>query len=130
MKSATQQLKGVLNPMREIQIVRTNEVPLNFVGDVVAFATTNNNTNARKTRWTELTLYETKSGKFVSESVGVSTHDYEMNITYAEVFDRLPDAIQFFRNKDGHFTWASGQIIEQAREKFGSELQAFGETVE
>jgi len=117
----------------KIKIYRSNGVPLHFEGEVVAFVTTNKSGGAPsggKKRWTELTLYRTNGGKFVAESVGVSTYKDEVNIISAEVFDKVEDALNFFRNKDGEFTWASNEMIMKVSEAYPDLVFNFGVSVD
>lgn len=113
--------------MREFKLFRNQGKPLSFIGDVVAHASTK---AAFKPRWTELTLYITKKGSFISHSSGVTTLKKEMNIVEAEVFSELEAALEFFKNKEGEFTWVSNQILLQAQEKFPELHNSFSEKIE
>lgn len=95
------------------RLPRTNhqqESDIMFEGKVVAFVSSD--PEELGDRWTELTLYETRGGKFVAQSVGKTVYPNERNFESCEVFSTLPEVRPFFKVK-GKVTWLSKQMFDE-----------------
>lgn len=82
---------------------------LEFNGEELAHVSTR---TATKRRWTELRLFRTAGGKYVTAVVGDSTVDGEDRICSGAVHESASDAVVSFANRRGAQGRISGPAIE------------------
>ncbi len=69
------------------KIERTGQRPLEFEGDKLAEATTKNHAGKERNRWHEITIWKTKSGKYVAAIAYKTRWEGEADYDDAVVFD-------------------------------------------
>jgi hypothetical protein len=87
--------------MKQYTITRDGERDLVFTGEIIASASSSAN-NASSSfsgsvgRWTELTLYKTKGGKYICESIGRTQHQGEHTRHKGAVCETSECVCEFF----------------------------------
>lgn len=69
--------------MENFRLTRPGDVDLTFEGELLA--TESSRTNDHQTRWQEVRIYRTASGKWVTENVGRSVRDGERDLPRVSV---------------------------------------------
>jgi hypothetical protein len=98
--------------MDKITQPRDNGADLRFAGERIAIAHSApppGGNQQRSGRWTELVLFRTDTGRFVTVEIGHTTLKGEITRRRAEVLDTPAEVIGFF----GH-GWLSKEIYRQA----------------
>lgn len=90
--------------------LKRNGTDIEFVGKLLAAVSSD--PEQLGDRWTELTLYTTKGGSFVSQSIGKSVLPMEKDIYDCEVYKTVNEASEFFK-RDGRTTWLSRQMFAE-----------------
>lgn len=100
--------------MEKIIVKRDNDLDIEFIGESLGSATSSPN-NARSDysgntgRWTELNLYQTRSGKYVCEQIGYTQWQGEHTRYSAAICDSTDGVIDFFGTG-----WLAKEIYEDA----------------
>lgn len=76
-----------------ITIKQSNGPEIEFHGQLLAEVSSR---QPNKDRWTELRVYKSDTGKYITESVGQTVFDHEHVRCKAAVFDKLEDITQAF----------------------------------
>ena len=88
-------------------VERDNERDITFTGERIGFGTSR--TPYKDDRWTELSLYKTKGGKFVCSEIGYTKWQGEQTRYKAEVCETTEEVVEFF----GH-GWVSKELYSDA----------------
>lgn len=103
--------------MQAITITRTGQPPLRFVGEEISQGDTK---TADSNRWTVVTLYRTKGGKYVSVVKRITQWQGEHNTTEATVYPDAQSLIEGLRNEGGTLGPASQEALDRATGRYGS----------
>lgn len=116
--------------MDKITVKNDNAPDLRFTGELMATASSRSNDT---TRWTELELYKTQTGKFVCSEIGYTQWQGERDHYKAKACNSVEEVTQFF----GH-GWLAKRLYERANldtaidldaEEVASSLQEAAETL-
>lgn len=116
--------------MDKITVKNDNAPDIRFTGELMGTASSRDNNT---TRWTELELYKTQTGKFVCSETGYTIWQGERDRYNAKVCDSVEEVTQFF----GH-GWLAKELYEKANldtaidldaEEVASSLQEAAETL-
>lgn len=101
--------------MIEIRLKRDNNTDLVFTGRLVARVTSDPSEFGG--RWTELKVYETRGGQYVSQSLGLTEIPGEHDRSVCLVSTTLEAAAEFFKVK-GRATWLSREMYKSIGKAF------------
>lgn len=79
--------------MKEIIVNRDGQKDLRFNGEVVAWASSRWVAGQEQTRWTEITVYQTESGKYVIAWEFITLWQGEENSYRAKVCERVAEVV-------------------------------------
>lgn len=94
------------NDMETTIVKRDNDKDIKFCGEEIAAASSNTHSNFR---WSELTLYKTKGGKFICQEIGVTCVDGETDRHSAEICETIDEVNAFFGNG-----WLAKELYDNA----------------
>jgi len=109
--------------MNEVRVQRTGLGPLVFTGTLLARSSSK---RVGKDRWTELELYVTEAGNYVSAVIGQTTRPSE-EIRYAALSHTTPEAAiqSFFAKGQGRLSLPALDLLDEASEKDARLAAAF-----
>ena len=114
-----------------VTITRTGEPPLRFVGTEIGCGDTKIDQGNRANRWTEVTIYRTKGGKYIAH-VGYRTcWQGEHSTDSAKSFTAPAELVEWLRSdNDGRLGRASQEACEEAAKNDTEFGKVFVEEVE
>lgn len=114
-----------------IQITRTGEPPLRFAGVEIGSGDTKIDGGSRANRWTEVTIYITKGGKYIAH-VGYRTcWQGEHDTDNARSFTTPAELVEWLKeDNEGRLGRASQEACEEAAKNDSEFGKAFVEEVE
>jgi len=92
-------------------INRDGKPPLTFTGEILAKA---DNRDHNSTRWTSITIYRTKAGKFVAHIDRITQWQGETDYTTAEAFASFGEVIEWLRGDSEVLGAVSQEAVEKA----------------
>lgn len=99
--------------MRHYRIERTNDIPLEFDGEVLADLTSEHDTPGQR-RWTEHRIYRTSTDVYVVETVGRSINDGEIDRRNAVVLGDPKDIPAALKAPRTYLTLLARDTLDQA----------------
>ncbi len=88
---------------------RSNGLDAEFEGERIAYISSAETSEQDKTRWTELAIYLTCTGRYVCQQVGKSIRPGEYDFNEVEVVDDIAGVLRFFGSG-----WLSKKLYEMA----------------
>lgn len=102
--------------MDKITVKNDNAPDIRFTGELMEMASSRSNDT---TRWTELELYKTQTGKFVCSEIGYSQWQGERDHYKAKVCNSVEEVTQFFG-----YGWLAKRLYERANLDTAIDLDA------
>lgn len=102
--------------MDKITVKNDNAPDLRFTGELMATASSRSNDT---TRWTELELYKTQTGKFVCSEIGYTQWQGERDHYKAKACNSVEEVTQFFG-----YGWLAKRLYERANLDTAIDLDA------
>jgi hypothetical protein len=107
--------------MTQHKVPRNNDVDLVFDGELLADVTSE---ETGKKHWTEIRIYRTESGKFVTEMIGVTTVEGQYDRVNVNWYENPADVRKgLLRPRDGqtgefYLTVLAEEAIQQAAKRY------------
>ena len=117
--------------IKDITITRTGEPPLRFAGFEIGSGDTKIDGGNRANRWTEVTIYITKGGKYVAHVGHRTCWQGEHDTDNARSFATPVELVEWLKNdNDGRLGRASQEACEEAAKNDEAFGKAFVEEVD
>ena len=97
--------------MDKKKVTRDGQPPITFTGELLSQA---DNKDHNSTRWTTITIYRTKGGKFVAKIERRTQWQGERDSTTAEVCEDFGQVIAWLTDEDGDLRPVSQEAVEAA----------------
>lgn len=85
--------------MTPFTIERNDDLPLEFDGEILAEVSSRQGSG--QGRWTEIRIYRTDTGRYVTEMVACSDHPGESDRAHVQVFDAADEISRGLQRRDG-----------------------------
>jgi len=104
--------------MNHYRIDRTNDIPLEFNGELLAEASSQG--HGQEGRWTEYRVFRTSTGRYVVECVGRTTILHETDRVAADVAETANDLPAVLRAHRRYLTHLAREVLTSAHSKDNS----------
>ena len=117
--------------MEKIIIKRDGLPPIAFTGEQIASADNRvGNDGNRANRWTEVSIYRTKGGKFIAALTRLTCWQGESDRRAAASFDTAPEIIDWLKEGEAELGAVSQKAVEKATKVEPAFASAWMEEVE
>ena len=113
--------------MTQQNIDRTGLPPLRFIGEAIGNGSTRGHSS---TRWTNVSIYRTKGGKWVANVVNRTQWEGEHDYAKAQPFESPKELIKFLCDNEERLGRASQEACENAAKANPEFAAAFVETLD
>lgn len=111
--------------LEEIELQRSDNVPLQFMGTYLGGA---NSFSHGKSRWLKIEIFKTESGKYVVSRVGVSDNRDEEDLHKVEVCNTAEEVVDFLRRPELECTRCGSSAYKRCRRCGGTDIKPNGNT--
>ena len=115
--------------MEKYRVERDGQTDLQFTGVCLADASNRAVDGPASNRWTEIRIYRTEAGRYVTSVVGVSCWQGETNRYTADVCDNAADVV-IALEQDGWLSGVAKDVLAQAAQTDDAFRDVIVETVE
>jgi hypothetical protein len=98
--------------MQIYTVKRDGDRDLKFTGDIIADVSSHSYQGPNQNRWTEITVYRTKGGKYVVSSIGRTCWQGEHDRHDATLCD-TPEAVLDALRQDGYLSWIAKEALDE-----------------
>lgn len=116
--------------MQEYTVTREEQKDLRFLGEILAESSNKWVAGKDKTRWHELTLYRTASGKYVLQDDYWTLWQGEENSRTVEVFNTAEELLEFMIDEEGSLSDLEKQILQLAAKTYPAFADLWVEVLE
>ena len=117
--------------MEKFNIKRDGLPPIAFTGELIASADNRvGNDGNRANRWTEVSIYRTKGGKFIAALTRLTCWQGESDRRAAASFDTAPEIIDWLKEGESELGAVSQEAVETAAKVAPEFAAAWVEEVE
>ena len=102
--------------MKQQHITRDGHPPIRFVGHQIGQGETGRDHNGNRNRWTTVTIFATKGGKFVVQTEYQTCWQGESDATSARSFETAAAVIEYLRESAAECGSEEGRLTDEAQE--------------